>query len=126
MAAKLGFSPRLERVVSDLALLTNLSPMAKPDLGTFAFYVKGRRSSPPVEKMAQQIEGQPRKLRPTSPVNVQKAQQGGPSQSTSLPIVESNQSKKESPNFQVLLVEDNLVNRECLPLPFNPLALTVI
>ena len=43
----------------------------------------------------------------------------------SLPKPEGSQDKEDSPSFQVLLVEDNLVNRRCPPSLFNFLALTV-
>lgn len=81
---------------------------------TFAFYVKGRRASPPAEKMTQQIEAQPGGLRPTSPIKAQTSQKGGPSKSQSLPVNEGNQDKEDLPKFKVLLVEDNLVNQKVL------------
>lgn len=125
MAAKLVFFLRLEGAVSYLALSMNMNPVAEPVLGTFAFYVKGRRASPPAEKMTQQIEAQPGGLRPTSPIKAQTSQKGGPSKSQSLPVNEGNQDKEDLPKFKVLLVEDNLVNRSCLPPTLDVLALTV-
>lgn len=125
MVVKSVFSLSLARAVRDVALSTKLRSRTDPVLGTFAFYVKGRRASPPAERMTPQIEAQPGKLRPTSPSKAQKSQTDGSSKSTSLPIIQASQTKDDSPNFQVLLVEDNLVNRQRLQSPFNQLALTV-
>lgn len=125
MAAKSVFPLRLERAVSDLAFSRKLSSRAEPVLGTFAFYVKGRRASPPAEKMTQEngaLSGNPHQ---TSPTKTPKSLTNGSSGSTSLPVTKGGQSREDPPKFQVLLVEDNLVNRRCLPSPFKPLALTM-
>lgn len=116
MVAKLVFSLRLEKAVSGRALSMKLSSGAERASGTFAFYVKGRRASPPAEKGT---------LSPTSLIKAKKSQTLGPSESTNLPTNQGDQSKENQPNFQVLLVEDNLVNRGCLPSSFDQLVLTV-
>lgn len=123
MAAKSVFPLRPGRAVSDLALSIKLSFGAEPVLGTFAFYVKGRRASPPAEKTTQQIEAQPGKCRPTSPIKARKSQIDNSTESTSLPLRQGSQSKVALRNFRVLLVEDNLVNRRCCPPPSTPWAL---
>lgn len=121
------FSLRLERAVSSLALSTNLNVGAEPVLGTFAFYVKGRRASPPKEKMIQQIEAQIRKPQMTSPIKAERSQTHGSARSSSskLPIAQGRQSKDGSPKLSALLVEDNQVNRGYFPSHFYPRALTV-
>lgn len=125
MAAKSVFPPRLERAVSDLALSSHRISEAESVSGTFAFYVKGRRASPPAEKLNQQTEAQPGELRPTSPIKTPRLQKDELTKSTSLPKPEGSQDKEDSPKLQVLLVEDNLVNRRCLSSFFNSFALTV-
>lgn len=81
---------------------------------TFAFYVKGRRASPPAEKAMQQLETQSADCRTASPIKAQRSQTNVPTKLASLSITQSSQSKGESESFQVLLVEDNLVNQKVL------------
>ena len=121
MVARLVCPLRLEKAVSDLALSTGLRFGPEPLLGTFAFYVKGRRASPPFEKMTQQSETQTGNYRRTSPTKVQRSQTSGSSNPVRLPTIQSKQRDKEDQTkFHVLLVEDNLVNRRDLPSVFDP------
>lgn len=90
---------------------------SKMGLGTFAFYVKGRRASPPTEENTKQTETQPDK--------VQGLKNPALLESSSQRTGHSGQSKEDSPKFDVLLVEDNLVNRRSLPLVLTPFALTM-
>ena len=125
MAAKLDFFLRLERAVSDLTFSRKLNSGAELVAGTFAFYVKGRRASPPAEKMTQQNGAHSGNPHQTSPMKTPKSLTNRSSGSTSLPVTKGGQNREDPPKFQVLLVEDNLVNRGCLPSPFKPLALTM-
>ena len=114
------FSLRLERAVSSLALSTDVEVGAQHVLGTFAFYIKGRRASPPKEKAIQQIEAQTPKPPMTSPIKAERSQTHGSTRSSELAITQGRQGKDGSPKLSVLLVEDNLVNRGCFPLRFHP------
>lgn len=91
-----------------------LSFWAEHNLGTFAFYVKGRRASPPAEKAMQQLETQSADCRTASPIKPQRSQTDVPTKVASQSVTHSSQNKGDSESFQVLLVEDNLVNRGCL------------
>ena len=97
---------------------------AKASLGTFAFFIKGRRASPPDGPMKQQGEAQRVTLRPTSPDKAQRSKIKKLPDSSSQPVKYGDQSKESSLKFQVLLVEDNLVNRRDFPPVFNLFALT--
>lgn len=121
-AVRSVFSLRPGRAVSRLALSTKLESRAEPVLGTFAFYVKGRRASPPKETSTKQIETQARKLRQTSSTKPTRSQKHG---LADVPTTEDSQSKENLPDFSVLLVEDNLVNRGSRPSRSSPWALTV-
>ena len=96
---------------------------AKLVLGTFAFFVKGRRAFPPTEEMTKQAAAELATLKPTSPVRVQRSKTVGLPESPGQPIRHGDQSEQGSPKFRVLLVEDNLVNRKDLPSSFDPPAL---
>ena len=120
MVAKLGFSLRLERVVSEMPSIARRREL-KSILGTFAFYVKGRRASTPAGETTQQAEGQRVAYRPRTPL---KSKINALSDSPSQPTGHGDQSKEDPPKFQVLLVEDNLVNRRDPPLLSNAFQLT--
>ncbi|KAF6225924.1 hypothetical protein HO173_012696 [Letharia columbiana] len=81
---------------------------------TFAFYVKGRRASPPAEKAMQQLETQSAECRTASPIKPQRSQTDVPTKVASQSVTYSSQNKGDSESFQVLLVEDNLVNQKVL------------
>ena len=108
-----------------LCLLQKGGEGAKASLGTFAFFIKGRRASPPAGPMKQQGEAQRVTFRPTSPDKAQRSKIKGLPDSPSQPVKYGDQSKESTPKFQVLLVEDNLVNRTDFPPAFNLYALTV-
>lgn len=114
MVAKLGFFLRLGRVVCEMPSTERRCGL-KSVLGTFAFYIKGRRASPPAGEMTLQAEAQRVAIRPRTPLKSNIS----PSSSPSQPKRHGDQSKEDSPKFQVLLVEDNLVNRRHLQPLFN-------
>lgn len=107
MVAKLGFSLRLEKAVSGIPPIGRRCEL-KSTLGTFAFYVKGRRASTPAGEITQQVERQSIAYRPRTPL---KSKTNPLSDSPRQPTGHGDQSEEDQPNFQVLLVEDNLVNR---------------
>ena len=117
MAEKLVFPLKLERVVSDPAYSTKLSPLSDV-LGTFAFYVKCRRASPPTDTLTLQNAAQLGQ-RLSSPNKARN------SKSTSLSIRQGSPHKADTSNFRVLLVEDNLVNRKRTASTVHVLRLTV-
>ena len=88
--------------------------VAKSISGTFAFYIKGKRASPPAGAMSQQAEARPVTFQPKSLDKARRSESDGLSGSPSQPIRRGNQSKEDPPKIQVLLVEDNLVNRKYL------------
>lgn len=87
--------------------------VAKSISGTFAFYIKGKRASPP-GAMTQQAEARPVTLRPKSLDKARRSESDGLSGSPSQPIQLINQGKDDPRKIQVLLVEDNIVNRKDL------------
>lgn len=89
--------------------------VAKSISGTFAFYIKGKRASPPAGAMTQQAEARPVTFRPTSLDKARRSESDGLSGSPSQPIQLVNQGKDDPRKIQVLLVEDNIVNRKDLP-----------
>ena len=126
MAAKLGFVQSQERAVSCLCgpkAAMEMRSGAKSVLGTFAFYIKGRRASPPKEETAKQADAERPTLKSLSPIKAQRSKTVGIHESPSQPVHPSDQSEQASPQFKVLLVEDNLVNRRDLSTNFDPPAL---
>lgn len=109
MVARSGFFLRLGRVVSKMPSIGRRRGL-KSVLGTFAFYIKGRRASPPAGEMTLQAEAQRVAIRPRTPLKSKINPSNLPSQPT-----RHDQSKEDSPKYEVLLVEDNLVNRRYSP-----------
>ena len=88
--------------------------VAKWVSGTFAFYIKGKRASPPAGATTQQAEAQNVTFRPKSLDKAQRSESDGLPGFPGQPIRRGDQSKEDPPNTQVLLVEDNIVNRKDL------------
>ena len=59
-----------------------------------------------------QTEAERATLKPPSPIKAQRSKTVGTPESPSQSVRPGNQSEQGSPKFQVLLVEDNLVNRK--------------
>ena len=125
MAERLVFPLNLGRVVSDPASSTKLSPMSDPVSGTFAFYVKCRRAAQPTDKLSLQNAAQLGQPRLPSPIKARNPRTSGSTKSTTLSIRQGSQRRDDPLNFQVLLVEDNLVNRKRTPLAFHVFMLTL-
>ena len=68
----------------------------------------------------QQAEARPVTFRPKALDKARRPKSDGLSGSPSQPIRRGNQSEEDPPKIQVLLVEDNLVNRKGSPTTFQP------
>ena len=77
--------------------------------------MKGRRASPPVEEITKQAESERATLKSLSPTKSQRSKTVGLPEIPSQPVRHGDQSEQDSPKFQILLVEDNLVNRRDFP-----------
>lgn len=77
--------------------------------GTFAFYVKGRRAVPPAEDLAQRNGFDGAQLTPSKKANSKPVDEASAKAS---PARHGADTKDE--NYEVLLVEDNLVNQKVL------------
>ena len=124
MVEKLVFSLKLARVVSDPASSTKLSPLSDV-LGTFAFYVKCRRVTPPTDTLTLQNAAQLGSPRLPSPNKARIPRTRGSPKSTTLSIGQGSPHKADTSHFRVLLVEDNLVNRKRTASSIHVLRLTV-
>ena len=112
MAEKSVFPLNLARVVSDSTSPTKLSSISDLLSGTFAFYVKCRRAAPPTDRLTLQNAAQLGQPRLPSPTKARNPRPSGSTFSTNLSIGQGSQRRDDPSGFQVLLVEDNLVNRK--------------
>ena len=86
--------------------------------GTFDFYFIGKRASTPAGALTQQADTQSAHFGPQPPDRIVRPKADVVPTSSSQAARQGGQSNNDPPKFQVLLVEDNLVNRRALhPFP---------